>query len=226
MSLAMGSSYCADVARWWMADERCGSVLFEHDQLDRTRAVHAHGGSAAFVHDARPWPGRREQTERFAGRAKLHRMRSARTDDDDEVRATCPFCRIVDGLEPAEVVLDTDEALGFLDQRPVFPGHVLVVPRRHVVTLPDLDGADVGGFFRRVQLVSAAVPAALDAHGTFVAVNNVVSQSVAHLHVHVVPRRRKDGLRGFFWPRQRYGDEAEMAECAARIRDEVRRRSA
>ena len=146
--------------------------------------------------------------------------------DDREVRATCPFCRIVDGLDAAEVVLDTDEAVGFLDRRPVFPGHVLVVPRRHIVTLPDLAADDVGDLFQRVQLVSAAVPAALSADGTFVAVNNVVSQSVAHLHVHVVPRRRKDGLRGFFWPRQRYSDDAEMADVADRIRAEVRRRSA
>ncbi len=92
--------------------------------------------------------------------------------------------------------------------------------------MPDLPPADVGRFFQRVQLVSAAVPAALDAHGTFVAVNNVVSQSVAHLHVHVVPRRRKDGLRGFFWPRQRYRDDAEMAQFASLLRDEIRRRSA
>jgi histidine triad (HIT) family protein len=153
----------------------------------------------------------------------------AGTDADEEdrrVRATCPFCRIVDGLDPAEVVLDSDEAVGFLDRRPVFPGHVLVAPRRHVETLPDLAAPDVGGFFQRVQLVSAAVPAALDAHGTFVAVNNVVSQSVAHLHVHVVPRRRKDGLRGFFWPRQGYRDDDEMAQFASLLRDEIRRRSA
>ena len=147
-------------------------------------------------------------------------------DADGEVRATCAFCRIVDGLDPAEIVLDSDEAVGFLDRRPVFPGHALVVPRAHVETLPDLPASDVGPFFQRVQLVSAAVPAALEADGTFVAVNNVVSQSVAHLHVHVVPRRRKDGLRGFFWPRQRYGDDAEMARVASLLRDEITRRSA
>ena len=141
------------------------------------------------------------------------------------MRATCPFCRIVDGVDQAEVVLDTQEAVGFLDRRPVFPGHVLVVPRVHVETLPDLPAPEVGGFFQRVQLVSAVVPAALGADGTFVAVNNVVSQSVAHLHVHVVPRRRKDGLRGFFWPRQRYRDDIEMAQFASLLRDEITRRS-
>jgi histidine triad (HIT) family protein len=102
----------------------------------------------------------------------------------------------------------------------VFLGHVLVVPRAHVVTLADLPQRDVGPLFERVQLVSRVLPAALDAHGTFVAMNNVVSQCVAHLHVLVVPRRRKDGLRGFFWPRQRYA-EGEAARYAAVIRDAI-----
>lgn len=100
---------------------------------------------------------------------------------------------------------------------------MLVVPRRHVVTLPDLDPADVDGFFRRVQLVSAAVPEALGSDGTFVAINNVVSQSVAHLHVHVVPRRRKDGLRGFFWPRTRYVDAADAEAYAGPLRARLNR---
>ena len=131
---------------------------------------------------------------------------------------TCPFCAVVEGTPGAHVVLDDDVAVAFLDIRPVFKGHVLVVPRRHVVTLADLDPADIDGLFRRVQLVSAALPEALGCDGTFVAINNVVSQSVAHLHVHVVPRRRKDGLRGFFWPRQKYEDDAAMHDTAARIR--------
>ena len=130
---------------------------------------------------------------------------------------TCPFCAIVAGTAPAHVVLDDEVVVAFLDVRPVFKGHVLVVPRRHVVTLPDLPASDVGPFFSRVQRVSAAVPDAVEADGTFVAANNVVSQSVAHLHVHVVPRRRKDGLRGFFWPRQRYADGDEADSYAARI---------
>jgi histidine triad (HIT) family protein len=145
-------------------------------------------------------------------------MTSARADD--------VFCRIVAGEEPAHVVLDDDVVVAFLDQRPVFPGHVLVVPRRHVVTLLDLAHDEIGPYFERVQRVTAAVEEALEAHGSFVAMNNTVSQSVAHLHTHVVPRRRKDGLRGFFWPRLRYGDEAEMDAIASRIRAAVRPRSA
>lgn len=119
---------------------------------------------------------------------------------------------------PAQLVLADAEVVAFLDARPVFKGHVLVVPREHVVTLADLPAAMVGPFFQRVQRVSAVMPAALDCQGTFVAANNVVSQSVAHLHVHVVPRTRGDGLRGFFWPRHRYESEAEAAGYAQRLR--------
>jgi histidine triad (HIT) family protein len=129
------------------------------------------------------------------------------------------FCRIIAGSEPAQLVLDDDVAVAFLDHRPVFPGHVLVVPRRHIETLVDFEPAELGPFFERVQRVTAGVQTAMEAHGSFVAMNNVVSQSVAHAHVHVVPRRRKDGLRGFFWPRVRYADDAEMADYASRIRD-------
>lgn len=132
--------------------------------------------------------------------------------------ADCVFCRIVAGDVPAHVVLDDDVALGFLDVRPVFPGHVLLVPREHHATLADLPAELVGPFFERVQRLSVGVPAAMEASGTFVAVNNVVSQSVPHLHCHVVPRRVKDGLRGFFWPRTSYGDDEEMAGVAAAIR--------
>lgn len=128
------------------------------------------------------------------------------------------FCDIVAGRVPADIVLADDEAVAFLDARPVFKGHLLVAPREHVATLADLPGPHVGPFFSRVQRVSAAMPAALGCQGTFVALNNVVSQSVPHLHVHVVPRTRGDGLRGFFWPRQRYASDAEAAEYAARLR--------
>jgi histidine triad (HIT) family protein len=133
--------------------------------------------------------------------------------------ATCPFCAVLDGDEPAGVVLDDAVAVAFLDHRPVFKGHVLVVPRVHVETLTDLPVDAVGPFFERVQRLAAAVQGGLGADGTFVAMNNVVSQSVPHLHVHVVPRRRKDGLRGFFWPRVRYADDQERADYASRIRD-------
>ncbi|SEG25661.1 histidine triad (HIT) family protein [Nonomuraea solani] len=122
------------------------------------------------------------------------------------------FCEIVAGERPAYVVSSDEVAVSFLDTRPVFKGHVLVVPRVHVETLTDL--ADVGPFFERVQAMARAVEEGLEAAGTFVAMNNRVSQSVAHLHVHVVPRNKKDGLRGFFWPRTKY-DSAEEAESYA-----------
>jgi histidine triad (HIT) family protein len=130
----------------------------------------------------------------------------------------CVFCAIVAGDTPAHVVLEDDATLGFLDVRPVFPGHVLLVPRDHYETLTDLPPALLPALFGAAQRLAAGVQAAMDAHGTFVAMNNTVSQSVPHLHIHIVPRRRKDGLRGFFWPRQRYAGEEEMAEIAARIR--------
>jgi histidine triad (HIT) family protein len=132
--------------------------------------------------------------------------------------ADCLFCAVIAGLQPAEVVLDDEVAVAFLDHRPVFKGHVLVVPRAHVVTLADLPAGLVGPVFTRVQRVAVAVQAALSADGSFVAMNNVVSQSVAHFHVHVVPRRRKDGLRGFFWPRVRYESPEEMAMVAEAVR--------
>jgi histidine triad (HIT) family protein len=133
----------------------------------------------------------------------------------------CLFCAVIAGTLDAEVVLGDDVVVAFLDHRPVFKGHVLVVPREHVVTLTDLPAPMVGPFFLRVQRVSAAVEHAMGADGSFVAMNNVVSQSVAHLHVHVVPRRRKDGLRGFFWPRVRYDGPEEQADVAARIRSQL-----
>jgi len=130
----------------------------------------------------------------------------------------CVFCRIVAGEHAAEVVWRSDASIAFLDIRPVFPGHTLVVPPEHVVTLADLPAPDIGPFFTDVQRLAVAVQAALEADGSFVAINNVVSQSVPHLHAHVVPRRRKDGLRGFFWPRQKYESDDAMAEVAESIR--------
>ena len=133
----------------------------------------------------------------------------------------CLFCDIVSGERPAQIVLSDDHVVGFLDARPVFKGHVLVVPRRHYPTLADLPDSEVGPFFTAVRLLSAVLPGAVGAEGTFVAANNVVSQSVPHLHFHVVPRTKGDGLRGFFWPRQRYASEDEAAEFAGRIRAAV-----
>lgn len=131
----------------------------------------------------------------------------------------CLFCGIIAGTVPAHIVLADDVAVAFLDARPVFKGHTLVAPREHYVTLPDLPAALVGPYFARVQRLSAAVPAAFGAQGSFVALNNTVSQSVPHLHVHVVPRTRGDGLRGFFWPRVKYGSDDEAASYAQRLRD-------
>jgi histidine triad (HIT) family protein len=133
----------------------------------------------------------------------------------------CLFCSIVSGEIPAVVVYEDDDSLAFLDHRPLFHGHTLLVPRRHVETLGDLPSSLVGPFFKAAQLLARAVESALGAEGTFVAMNNRVSQSVPHLHVHVVPRRRKDGLKGFFWPRTRYKDEAEMLEVKKLIASEV-----
>lgn len=134
----------------------------------------------------------------------------------------CVFCSIASSELAAEVVLSDEIAIAFLDHRPVFKGHCLLAPRSHVETLPELPRELVGPFFERAQLLTRAVEQALGADGTFVAINNKVSQSVPHLHVHVVPRRRKDGLRGFFWPRTKYSSDGEMAEFAERIRGAVK----
>ncbi len=131
----------------------------------------------------------------------------------------CLFCRIIAGTVPAQIVLDDDVAVAFLDARPVFKGHVLIAPREHYVTLADLPAGLVGPLFERVQRLSAAMLPAFGAEGSFVAVNNVVSQSVPHLHVHVVPRTRGDGLRGFFWPRVKYASDEEADGYASRLRD-------
>jgi histidine triad (HIT) family protein len=129
----------------------------------------------------------------------------------------CLFCRIVSGDVAAEVVLESEHMVGFLDHRPVFKGHVLLVTRQHLVTLPDLPAELRDPFLEAGQRVAAAVVDGLGAQGSFVALNNTVSQSVAHLHLHVVPRTKGDGLRGFFWPRTKYA-EGEAAEYAARLR--------
>ncbi|MDQ3964221.1 MAG: HIT family protein [Actinomycetota bacterium] len=131
----------------------------------------------------------------------------------------CTFCDIGSGAIDAHFVYRDDAVVAFLDHRPVFAGHVLVIPRIHHETLGDLPPEELPHFFEVVQRISDRLPGALDAVGTFVAMNNRVSQSVPHLHCHVVPRRPKDGLRGFFWPRTKYpGGEAEMAEVATKIR--------
>ena len=129
----------------------------------------------------------------------------------------CVFCSIVSGETPADVVLDEPDFVAFLDRRPVFKGHVLLVPRLHVHTLLDLPAGLSAGLTDTSRRLAAAAVAGLGAQGTFVAVNNVVSQSVPHLHVHVVPRTKGDGLRGFFWPRTKYSSEEESASYAAQL---------
>lgn len=131
----------------------------------------------------------------------------------------CTFCEIIAGHRSAHLVFEDDRVVAFLDARPLFPGHVLAVPRQHVQTLTDLPHTAVGPFFQRVRQLTAAVEEGMAAAGSFVAANNRVSQSVPHFHVHIVPRNRKDGLRGFFWPRGRYADEAEAAAVAERVRE-------
>jgi histidine triad (HIT) family protein len=130
---------------------------------------------------------------------------------------TCLFCAIVAGEHPATIVLDEEHLVAFLDIRPVFKGHTLLVPRRHVDTLLELPAELRDPVLEAAQRISAAVVDGLGAQGSFVAMNNVVSQSVPHLHVHVVPRTKGDGLRGFFWPRTKYADPDEMADYAARL---------
>ncbi|MEQ6903733.1 HIT family protein [Nocardioides sp. YIM 152588] len=130
----------------------------------------------------------------------------------------CVFCAIASGEAAADLVLEGEDLVAFLDRRPLFRGHVLLVPRRHVVTLPDLPAGLRDDFLAAAQRLCSAMVTALGAQGSFVAVNNTVSQSVPHLHLHVVPRTKGDGLRGFFWPRRTYAP-GESAEYAARLRD-------
>jgi len=130
---------------------------------------------------------------------------------------TCLFCEIVGGRIAARLVFEDEVSLAFLDHRPVFPGHCLLIPKEHYETLADLPEILIEPFFKNAQLLSRAVESATAAHGTFVAMNNRVSQSVPHLHIHIVPRRRKDGLKGFFWPRQPYRSEAEAEAIQSAI---------
>jgi histidine triad (HIT) family protein len=137
----------------------------------------------------------------------------------------CVFCRIISGETAAHTVLDEEKTMAFLDARPVFPGHCLLVPRAHHETLADLPPELVEPVFATAQRLARAVEAGMGADGTFVAINNRVSQSVPHLHVHVVPRRRKDGLRGFFWPRQKYESDDAMEAAATAVRAALRDQS-
>lgn len=129
----------------------------------------------------------------------------------------CIFCAIIAGEAPAHVVFADDVAVAFLDTKPLFPGHTLVVPRDHHVTIADLPPDQIDPLFQRVRCLSGLMETSFGAMGSFVAMNNKVSQSVPHLHVHVVPRNPKDGLRGFFWPRTSYDDAAHAADVASEL---------
>jgi len=129
----------------------------------------------------------------------------------------CPFCGIITKETNSSIVFEDEISTAFLDHRPLFPGHCLLVPKSHVETLSDLPTELVGPFFKNVQLLSRAVEVALEAEGSFVAMNNRVSQSVPHLHVHIVPRRKKDGLKGFFWPRNKYEGETQIVAAQKAI---------
>ncbi len=134
----------------------------------------------------------------------------------------CVFCEIASGAKEASVVYEDEAALAFLDHRPLFPGHVLLVPRDHHELLADLPADHLGPLFLTARLLSQAVQSALEAQGTFLAINNGVSQSVPHVHVHVIPRRKGDGLKGFFWPRVAYRDAAHLEDVRSRIERAMR----
>lgn len=138
-----------------------------------------------------------------------------------EIRQDCVFCKIIRGELSAYIVFEDDVSLAFLDARPVFPGHCLLAPREHYETLVDLPGPLVGPLFKNARMLARAMETGLKADGTFVAVNNHVSQSVPHLHVHVVPRHYGDGLKGFFWPRRRYKDQEEIMSIQNVLRSSI-----
>ncbi|HEV2833927.1 MAG TPA: HIT family protein [Pyrinomonadaceae bacterium] len=147
------------------------------------------------------------------------RLREERLVMTDE---SCLFCRIASGEVPAVLVFEDENTLAFLDHRPLFAGHTLLIPREHFETLGDLPAAQVAPLFKSAQLLSRAIETAMEAEGTFVAMNNRVSQSVPHLHLHVVPRRKKDGLKGFFWPRTKYQSEEEMEMIRKKISSKIK----
>lgn len=124
----------------------------------------------------------------------------------------CTFCEIVSREIFSHIVFEDEVSLAFLDKRPLFPGHCLLVPKKHISTLVDLDASLVEQIFLNTRMLAKAVEETMRAQGTFVAINNKVSQSIPHLHIHIVPRNKKDGLRGFFWPRNPYKDENHILE--------------
>jgi histidine triad (HIT) family protein len=134
---------------------------------------------------------------------------------------TCAFCRIISGEIESHIVFEDAVSLAFLDHRPLFPGHSLLVPKNHYETLNDLPAELIEPLFTNARLMARAVEQAMKAEGTFIAINNRISQGVPHLHIHIVPRRKKDGLKGFFWPRNPYKDEAELLKTQKAIQKTV-----
>ncbi len=130
----------------------------------------------------------------------------------------CVFCRIAAGAIATDIIAEDESTLTFLDQSPVFPGHLLIVPRQHFDTLLDLPDDLLAPFFSQVRRAARAVEIGLESHGSFVAINNKISQTVPHLHAHVIPRRKRDGLKGFFWPRRPYTDETHRQQIVAQLR--------
>ncbi len=137
--------------------------------------------------------------------------------------ASCRFCQIISEKLASHRVFEDETSLAFLDHRPLFPGHLLLVPREHYASLADLPASLVGPLFANARLLAQAMETGLGAEGSFVALNNRISQSVPHLHIHVVPRRKKDGLKGFFWPRQKYPDDAVALEVVTALRAAIAR---
>ena len=134
---------------------------------------------------------------------------------------SCIFCRIAALEIPAEIVFEDQHSVAFLDIDPLFPGHTLLVPKGHCETLTDLPAVQVAPLFQNAQILTRAIESAMEADGSFLGVNNRVSQSVPHLHIHIVPRRKKDGLKGFFWPRKKYESDKHLSETAEKIRHEL-----
>lgn len=131
----------------------------------------------------------------------------------------CTFCDIVNGNTDAYIVFEDDYTITFLDRRPLFPGHCLLIPKVHYETISELPTELIQPVFENVRFLSDIIKLTFASEGTFIAVNNKVSQSVPHMHVHIVPRNRKDGLKGFFWPRNPYKDPQHMLDTANKIRE-------
>jgi histidine triad (HIT) family protein len=144
------------------------------------------------------------------------------SENNQHSSSTCPFCHILSRQQEAAIVYESEFALAFLDARPLFPGHTLLIPKAHYVTLADLPDEWIGPYFADAKLLARAVERAMSAEGLLMLINNRVSQSVPHLHVHLIPRNRGDGLKGFLWPRSRYRDEQELRRVQTLIADAVR----